>query len=109
MAMKYRQLDIVSHRSILSSFLQAHSPGSGLVSSDLAFLFGCNMSQKIAVQRAIQHPVSLVEGPPGTGKTQTILNLIGNMLLLKKRVAVVSNNNSAIANVLEKLKKYELD
>jgi hypothetical protein len=113
LAMKYRQLNIVSHRSILSSFLQARSPGSELVLSDLTssliFPFGCNRSQKLAVQRAIQHPVSLVKGPPGTGKTQTVLNLIGNMLLQKKRVAVVSNNNSAIVNVLEKPKKYELD
>lgn len=108
-AMKYRHLDFVSGHSILSSFLQGRSPGSDIVSSDLIFPFGCNMSQKMAVQKAIQHPVSLVQGPPGTGKTQTILNLIANMLLLKKRVAVVSNNNSATANVLEKLKKYELD
>lgn len=113
LALKYRHLDIVSHRSILSKFLQAHSPGSEIVSPDLKssliFPFGCNMSQKIAVERAIQYPVSLVQGPPGTGKTQTILNLIGNMLLQGKRVAVVSNNNSATANVLEKLKKYDLD
>lgn len=109
MAMKYRHLDIVSHRSILSSFLQTCPPSSAMASSDFIFPFGCNMSQKMAVQRAIQHRISLVQGPPGTGKTQTILNLIGNMLLLKKRVAVVSNNNSATANVLEKLKKYELD
>jgi hypothetical protein len=108
-AMKYRNLDIVSGRSILSNFLLAKPLASGTVSSDLIFPFGCNMSQKMAVQRAIQHPVSLVQGPPGTGKTQTILNLLANMLILKKRVAVVSNNNSATANVLEKLKKYELD
>ena len=108
-AMKYRHLNIVSGRSILSCFLQARPLDSGKISPDLIFPFGCNMSQKIAVKRAIEHPVSLVQGPPGTGKTQTILNLIGNMLLLKKRVAVVSNNNSATANVLEKLKSYELD
>jgi hypothetical protein len=108
-AMKYQHLNIISGRSILSGFLQACPLVSGMVPLDLIFPFGCNMSQKMAVQRAIQHPVSLVQGPPGTGKTQTILNLIGNMLLLKKRVAVVSNNNSATANVLEKLKKYELD
>ena len=108
-AMKYRHLNIVSGRSILSSFLQARTLAPAIASSDLIFPFGCNMSQKLAVQKAIQHRVSLVQGPPGTGKTQTILNLIGNMLLLKKRVAVVSNNNSATANVLEKLKKYELD
>ncbi|HFE38485.1 MAG TPA: DUF2726 domain-containing protein [Gammaproteobacteria bacterium] len=113
LAMKYRQLDSVPHRSILSNFLQAKSPGSELIlsksTSDIIFPFGCNMSQKTAVQRATQHPVSLIKGPPGTGKTQTILNLIANMLLQKKRVAVVSNNNSATANVLEKLKKYDLD
>ncbi len=108
-AMKYKHLDKVSGHSILSSFLLARSPESGMVSSDLIFPFGCNMSQKIAVEKAIQNSVSLVQGPPGTGKTQTILNLIANMLLLKKRVAVVSNNNSATANVLEKLRKYELD
>ena len=108
-AIKYRNLDTVSCDSILSSFLQACPLGPGMVSSDYIFPFGCNMSQKMAVQRAMRHPVSLIQGPPGTGKTQTILNLIGNMLLLGKRVAVVSNNNSATANVLEKLKKYELD
>jgi AAA domain/Protein of unknown function (DUF2726) len=108
-AMKYRHLNIVSGRSILSSFLQASLLAPVMVSSDLIFPFCCNMSQKMAVQKAIEHPVSLIQGPPGTGKTQTILNLIGNMLLLKKRVAVVSNNNSATANVLEKLKKYALD
>ncbi|WP_083694643.1 AAA domain-containing protein [Chlorobium sp. KB01] len=75
-AMKYRHLDKVSGSSILSSFLQARPLSPGMVSSDLIFPFGCNMSQKMAVQRAIQHPVSLVQGPPGTGKTQTILNLI---------------------------------
>ena len=113
LAMKYRHLDFISQRSILFSFLQAISPSSKLIppdlTSDLIFPFGCNMSQKTAAQRALQHPVSLVKGPPGTGKTQTILNLIANMLLQKKRVAVVSNNNSATANVLEKLKKYGLD
>ncbi|NTW82079.1 MAG: AAA family ATPase [Chlorobiaceae bacterium] len=108
-AMKYQHLDYVSGRSILSGFLQGRSPVSEMVSSDLIFPFGCNMSQKMAVQRAMQHRLSLVQGPPGTGKTQTILNLIVNILLLGKRVAVVSNNNSATANVLEKLKKYELD
>lgn len=112
LAMKYRHLDVVPKGSILSDYLQDRSLRPKLISPDFAssliFPFGCNMSQKAAVQKAMQHPVSLIEGPPGTGKTQTILNLIGNMLLQKKRVAVVSNNNSATANVLEKLKKDDL-
>lgn len=49
-----------------------------------------------------------MQGPPGTGKTQTILNIIANILVRGKTVQVVSNNNSAIVNVLEKLSKYDM-
>ena len=113
LAMKYRHLDIVSHRSILSSFLQARLPSSEETTPGRPLRpilpFGSNISQKKAVERALQNRISIVQGPPGTGKTQTILNLIGNLLLQNKRVAVVSNNNAATANVLEKLKKYDID
>ncbi|NTV26539.1 MAG: AAA family ATPase [Chlorobiaceae bacterium] len=110
MAMKYRHLNTIPASSILPGFLNARFPDKAMKAlPDLIFPFGCNMSQKMAVKQAIQNPVSIVQGPPGTGKTQTILNLIANLLLLDKRVAVVSNNNSATANVLEKLQKYELD
>ena len=33
-------------------------------------------------------------GPPGTGKTQTILNIIANIILQGKTVQIVSNNNA---------------
>ena len=45
----------------------------------------------------------MIQGPPGTGKTQTILNIIANLLLSGKTVQIVSNNNSATENVYEKL------
>ena len=65
--------------------------------------FGCNASQKAAVEAALTHQVSIIQGPPGTGKTQTILNIIANLLMGNKTVLVVSNNNSADDNVAEKL------
>lgn len=77
--------------------------------SDLIFPFGCNSSQEKAVTAAFEHQISVIQGPPGTGKTQTILNIIANILVQGKTVMVVSNNNSATANVLEKLQKYGLD
>lgn len=70
--------------------------------------FGCNASQKKAVENALTNQVSVIQGPPGTGKTQTILNIIANLLLVKKSVLVVSNNNSAVDNVAEKLEKEGL-
>lgn len=79
-----------------------------LIASDLIFPFDCNTSQERAVTAAFQNQISVIQGPPGTGKTQTILNIISNILFQGKTVMVVSNNNSATANVLEKLQKNDL-
>jgi superfamily I DNA and/or RNA helicase len=74
----------------------------------LIFPFGCNSSQVKAVTAAFENQISVIQGPPGTGKTQTILNIITNILIQGKSVIVVSNNNSATTNVLEKMEKYGL-
>lgn len=74
------------------------------------FPFGCNNSQYKAVKNAMENQISVIQGPPGTGKTQTILNIIANILMQGKTVQIVSNNNSATENVYEKLSssKYGL-
>src|SRR5690606_33894362 len=59
-------------------------------------------------ETAFGNRLSIIEGPPGTGKTQTILNIIANAVLNKKSVAVVSSNNSATKNVYEKLEKNNI-
>lgn len=79
------------------------------LSTPLIYPFGVNASQLAAVEQALTSQVSLIEGPPGTGKTQTILNIIANVLLRGKTVAVLSNNNAAVENVYEKLGKSGLD
>jgi superfamily I DNA/RNA helicase/very-short-patch-repair endonuclease len=73
------------------------------------FPFGFNLSQKAATEKALTEQISVIEGPPGTGKTQTILNIIANAVMNGKTIAVVSNNNAATANILEKLQKYGVD
>lgn len=75
----------------------------------LVFPFGLNKSQKIAVEKAMTNKISIIQGPPGTGKTQTILNIIANIVNRNMNVAVVSGNNSATQNVYEKLQKYGYD
>lgn len=67
-----------------------------------------NESQLAAVEQAFRAQVSVIEGPPGTGKTQTILNILANILLRGQTVAVLSNNNAAVENVYEKLEKCDL-
>lgn len=69
----------------------------------LIFPFGINESQLEAVRKALTHQLSVIQGPPGTGKTQTILNILANLLLQGRTVQVVSGTNSAAANIQEKL------
>ncbi len=46
----------------------------------------------------------MIDGPPGTGKTQTILNLVANIVTVPgQRVGIVSFNNAAVENVRDKL------
>lgn len=70
--------------------------------------FGANLSQMAAVDNALQNQLSIIEGPPGTGKTQTILNIIANLIIRKKTILITSPNVSATDNVTEKLQKEGL-
>lgn len=76
---------------------------------NLIFPFGLNDSQLKALASVFSSQVSIIEGPPGTGKTQTILNILANILLQGKTVAILSNNNAAVENIYEKLAKNGLD
>ena len=67
-----------------------------------------NYSQKQAIEAALKDRVSMIEGPPGTGKTTTILSIVANLIVRGKRVAVVSKNNSAIDNIKEELDALNL-
>lgn len=64
-----------------------------------------NMKQLLAIQNAMQNPVSYVQGPPGTGKTSTIVNTILTAFFNEQTVLFTAYNNKPIDGVTEKLKK----
>ncbi|MBR0038384.1 MAG: AAA family ATPase [Lachnospiraceae bacterium] len=103
----YDKVDFVSNNTVLSQYLDSNNDINRYNISNFIFPFGCNQSQYKAVANAIRNQVSIIQGPPGTGKTQTILNIIANLIVNNKTVMVVSNNNSATLNILEKLSKEE--
>ena len=103
----YNKVDFIADDLAAACYLNpTKNKPKKLSHADLIYPFGCNASQKIAVSNAFEHQISVIQGPPGTGKTQTILNIIANIVRQGKTVMVVSNNNSATTNVQEKLKKY---
>ena len=110
LADKYKKMEFVAKNSLLEAYLNinTYTDVAGNPSAPI-FPFGCNRSQYKAVCNALEHKLSVIQGPPGTGKTQTILNILSNLLIAGKTMEIVSNNNSAVENVKEKLESAGLD
>lgn len=109
---QYKKADFIAEGTALPGYLYPEvNQRKTYPAQSLIFPFGGNASQFQAVENALNHQLSVIQGPPGTGKTQTILNIIANLLIRGQTVQVVSNNNSATQNVLEKLSspEYGLD
>ena len=103
-------MEFVAKNSLLEAYLNVETYGKPEAGrSAPIFPFGCNRSQYKAVRNALENKISVIQGPPGTGKTQTILNILANLLLDGKTMEIVSNNNSAVENVKEKLEAAGLD
>jgi len=107
LAYQYEHIDPTLSHTVLNRYLTHSKTIKREFSNTLIYPFGLNLSQKEALENAFSSNISFIEGPPGTGKTQTILNIITNAIYQNKTVAVVSNNNSAISNVREKLDEHD--
>ena len=66
-------------------------------------------AQANAITRALAGRSFVLEGPPGTGKSQTITNLLANALARGKRVLFVAEKQAALEVVHERLQAAGLD
>lgn len=66
-------------------------------------------SQLEAIAKAKNGDSFVIQGPPGTGKSQTITNIISEMIYQGKRVLFVSEKLAALNIVYSNLKKAKLD
>ena len=66
----YNTIDFVRNDSILAAFLNGkYTKESCEKEGVVIYPFGFNLSQKKAVDNALTNRISIIEGPPGTGKT----------------------------------------
>ena len=61
--------------------------------------------QRAACELAWRDRLTVVTGPPGTGKTQVIVNLLADALVRNRRVLFASKNQRAVANVESKFEQ----
>ncbi|MBN2602659.1 MAG: AAA family ATPase [Candidatus Thermoplasmatota archaeon] len=73
------------------------------LTKQLLEVFPLNNSQQQAVEHALTYPLTVITGPPGTGKSQVVLNIIANAVFQDKTILFSSKNNKAVDVVREKL------
>jgi ATP-dependent RNA/DNA helicase IGHMBP2 len=73
-------------------------------SSEIDFKTQLNESQKAAVKFALAaEDLAIIHGPPGTGKTTTVAELIVQAIRQSEKVLACAPSNTAVDNLLEKL------
>ncbi len=72
-------------------------------------VFDADFSQERVIWQARTEPGVVVHGPPGTGKSQTIVNIIADALAHGRTVLMVCQKYAATRVVYEKLKQVGLD
>lgn len=67
------------------------------------FITASDPSQEQAVRQAEEHLGVLIEGPPGTGKSQTIVNIVANAIGKGKSLLIVCQKRAALDVVYKRL------
>lgn len=71
-------------------------------------LMSADPTQRRVLHECLQHPAMVIDGPPGTGKSQVIANLVLDALRRGERVAVVCEKRAALDVVYQRIEKLGL-
>lgn len=66
---------------------------------------GCDRQREFVTKALVSKDFTILDGPPGTGKTTTILELIYQLVIQGKRILLTASTHAAINNVLERVKQ----
>lgn len=103
LASQWEELPKAPSGSVLEAYLLGTNSAQTGANDRIVMPFYSNIDQRNAIRAALENQISVIDGPPGTGKTQTILNLIATLVAQGKTVGIVAGANSAVENVVDKL------
>ena len=103
MLRQYEQMKYINSDSVLNAYLRQFMPAQVKLKKALIYPFSFHLSQKQAVESAFENKISLLETPPGTGREESILNIIVNAVRQNKTIAILSGNYDNLAGLRERL------
>lgn len=95
---------------LIQVLLNLRQPSPPTPIADLQFLDpNLNHSQQAAVRFALEATeVACIHGPPGTGKTHTLVEIVRQLVAQEKSVLVCAASNLAVDNLLERLVPHHI-
>ena len=97
------------HLGQLRDILYSRTPAGEFTFADIAMPY-LNASQQAAVNKVLRaKDIAIVHGPPGTGKTTTLVEAIHETLKREPQVMVCAQSNMAVDWISEKLTERGID
>ena len=81
----------------------ASPPSTSATTTDWVPVIPADPSQRSVIAEARRHGATVIDGPPGTGKSQVIVNLVAEALRRGERVAVVCEKRAALDVVKQRM------
>ena len=101
--------DLDFRHSILWKFIHKQFNNNPSFEKEILEVLPLNDEQEKAVRSALSADVTLIAGPPGTGKTQVVANLIINAAVAGQNVLFTSKNNNAVDVVVKRVNALNKD
>lgn len=102
----FKSDDLLSKQTALKHYVQG-SKGAPEIqkkgSPPILEISTLNDQQEDAVRKGLQAPLTVVTGPPGTGKTQVVTALIASAIYNNQTVLFASNNNLPVDGVHQRI------
>lgn len=76
------------------------------IASETGLSLQYNTHQSDAVTHVLQHPVSFIWGPPGTGKTSTLGLAVAALVHSGQSILVLAHSNAAVDTAIKSVGKY---
>ena len=95
--------DLDIKHSVLWKFIHKQFYKNPPYQKEILEVLPLNDEQEKAVRSALSADVTLIAGPPGTGKTQVVANLIINAAMAGQNVLFTSKNNNAVDVVVKRV------
>ena len=88
--------ELIPQTALASLLNETTSDGMKSAPKSVLEVLPMNLEQRNAVAKALDSKLTVVTGPPGTGKSQLITNLIINAIWQGQSVLFASKNNNAV-------------